>query len=91
MHDWTILTNYLFILSISFQLNTLYLMFWDSAFNSGFSATTQINPAYLIVNIECTLAVLVTAFQFVGQLSIVQIFALCMVEVFAFALNFGIC
>jgi hypothetical protein len=79
MYDWNQLTNYLFIVALVFQMNTLYLMFWDSAFNTGFSATTTINSYYLIVNLECVLAVLVTAFQFTGKLTIEQIFALTMV------------
>ena len=32
MFDWSQLTNFLFILAITFQLNTLFIMFWDSAF-----------------------------------------------------------
>jgi hypothetical protein len=91
MYEWSQLANYLFIMALSFQMNTLYLMFWDSAFNTGFSATTNINSYYLIINVECLLAILVTAFQFTGKLTIEQIFALSMVEIFAFALNFSIC
>ena len=34
---------------------------------------------------------LITTFQFTGRLSIEQIFALAMVEIFAFALNFSVC
>lgn len=90
MYDWSQLTNFLFITAISFQLNTLYFMFWESSFYQAFSSTTNISSLHLIVNIECTLAILVTAFQFVGRFSTQEIFALCMVEVFAFALNFSI-
>ena len=90
MYDWSQLTNYIFIVAICFQLNTLYFMFWESAFYRDFSATRNISSFHLIINIQCTLAVLVTTFNFVGKLSIQQIFALCMVEVFAFAINFSI-
>lgn len=91
MCDWMQLTNYLFIVAICFQMNTLYLMFWDAVFNTGFFSTTAINSYYLIVNIECILAVLVTSLQFTGKLSLEQLFALSLIEVFAFALNFSIC
>lgn len=37
------------------------------------------------------LALLVTATQFSGKFNLQQLFALAMVEVFAFALNFSIC
>ena len=90
MYDWSQLTNFLFIAAICFQLNTLYFMFWESAFYRQFNSTTNVTSIHLIINIECTLAVLVTTFQFVGRLTIQQIFALTMVEVFAFALNFSI-
>jgi len=70
MCDWMQLTNYLFVVALCFQMNTLYLMFWDAAFNTGFYSTTAINSYYLIVNIECVLAVLVTSFQFTGKLSL---------------------
>ena len=90
MYDWSQLTNYIFIVAISFQLNTLYFMFWESSFYRNFSSTTNISSYHLIINIQCTLTILVTTFNFVGKLSIQQIFALCMVEVFAFALNFSI-
>lgn len=91
MYEWSQLANYLFVMALSFQLNTLYMMFWDNAFNRTFAATTNISNYYLIINVECMLAVLVTAFQFTGKLTIEQIFALSMVEIFAFALNFSIC
>lgn len=51
MSDWSSLGNYLFLLALSFQLNTLYLMFWDSAFNSGFSGTSVYSSYYLIINV----------------------------------------
>lgn len=91
MYEWSQLANYLFIMALSFQMNTLYLMLWDNAFNNTFAATTDISNYYLIVNVECMLAILVTAFQFTGKLTIEQIFALSMVQIFAFALNFSIC
>jgi len=91
LYDWSMLTNYLFVLAVCFQMNTLYLMFWDSAFNSGFSSNMTINSYFLIINIECTLAVLVTMFVFFRTLNLPQLFALCMIEVFAFSLNFGVC
>lgn len=91
MYEWNQLANYLFIMALTFQMNTLYIMFWDAAFNTGFSATTTINSYYLIINIECVLAILVTVFQFTGKLTLEQVFALSMVEIFAFALNFSIC
>ena len=32
MFDWSQLTHFLFLLATCFQLNTLFIMFWDSAF-----------------------------------------------------------
>lgn len=90
MYDWSQLTNYLFVVAICFQMNTLYVMFWESSFYNTFSSTTYISSLFLIVNIECILTVLVTIFQFTGRLTLQQIFALSMVEVFAFALNYSI-
>lgn len=51
MYEWNQLANYLFIAALVFQMNTLYMMFWDAAFNTSFYATTNINSYYLIVNI----------------------------------------
>jgi hypothetical protein len=79
MYDWSQLTNYLFIVALCFQMNTLYIMFWEACFYSSFSSTTNISSLYLIINIECILAVLVTTFQFTGRFTIPQIFVLCMI------------
>ena len=91
MYDWSLLTNYLFVIAISFQLNTLYVIFWQSSFYREFNSTTNITSYHLIINIQCALALLVTSLQFIGKLTLQQIFALSMVEVFAFALNFSVC
>ena len=90
MYDWTQLTNLLFVAAITFQLNTLFFMFWESSFYRSFNSTTNVSSFHLIINIECTLAILVTIFQFVGRFTPQQIFALSLVEIFAFALNFSI-
>jgi hypothetical protein len=39
MYDWSQLTNFLFVLAISFQMNTLYMMFWKAAFYKEFNST----------------------------------------------------
>ena len=90
MYEWSHLTNYLFIMALCFQINTLFLMFWDAAFHNTFAATTTIHSYYLLIDVECLLAVLITSHQFAGRLSTEQIFALSMIEIFAFALNFSI-
>lgn len=90
MYDWSQLTNFIFIAAIVFQIHTLYWMFWESAFYREFYSTKNLTSFHLIINVECTLAILVTVFQFVGRFTTPQIFAITMVEVFAFALNFSI-
>lgn len=39
MYDWSQLTNFLFVLAVSFQMNTLYVIFWKDCFNKSFSST----------------------------------------------------
>lgn len=48
MFDWSVLTNMLFVLIISLQLNTLYTMFWMNCFD-GFNATTDFNGGYVVI------------------------------------------
>jgi hypothetical protein len=45
----------------------------------------------LISGVEAALAVVVTVFQFINYLSHLQIFIITMIEVFVYALNWGIC
>jgi hypothetical protein len=66
-------------MALTFQMNPLYLMFYDAAFHNTFSATTNLSSYYLMINIECLLAILVTTFQFAGRLTLEQIFALSMI------------
>jgi hypothetical protein len=61
MFDWTMMSNMLFILIVCLQLNTLYLMFWQSCFN-GFSATSSFTTAHFVVGIEAALAIMITCF-----------------------------
>jgi len=91
MYEWSILTNYLFIMALSFQLNSLFIMFYDNAYRTGFYSTTTFTGYYLMIDVECMLAILITSFQFAGRLTTEQIFALSIVEIFAFALNFSSC
>jgi len=79
MYDWSQLTNLLFVAAITFQLNTLLFIFWESSFYRTFNSTSNISPLHLIINIECTLTILVTLFQFVGRFTPQQIFALSIV------------
>ena len=51
MYDWSQLTNFLFVLAISFQMNTLYIMFWKDSFDKNFSSTQSITHHILIINI----------------------------------------
>lgn len=51
MYDWSLLTNYLFIVAISFQLNTLFVIFWEACFYQYFPSTTNISSLHLIMNI----------------------------------------
>jgi hypothetical protein len=89
MFDWTMMSNMLFILIVCLQLNTLYLMFWQSCFN-GFSSTSSFTTAHFVVGIEAALAIMITCFEFIGQLNKIQIFLIAMVEIFFFALNWAI-
>ena len=50
MFDWSMLTNMLFILIISLQLNTLFMMFWQSCF-LGFNATSNFTGIHVVVGI----------------------------------------
>lgn len=70
MYDWSVLTNYLFILAISFQMNTLFVMFWEASFYNNFTSTTSITSLHLVINIECALTILVTSLQFLGKLTL---------------------
>ena len=78
MLDWLMLSNMLFILTICLQINTLYVMFWQSCFN-GFSATNNLSTTHVVVGIEAALAIMVTCFEFIGQLNKAQIFLIAMI------------
>lgn len=85
------ITNYLIILMLTFQIHTLYYFFWQEALTNSFTSTASISSNALVAGLEATLAIVVTASLFVSRLNQTQIFILCMIEVFAFALNWGIC
>lgn len=89
--DWTVLTHYLFIVMICFQINTLYFYFWSSAFAQVFSATSSLSSFVFISGMEATLTVLITVSMFTSRLSQLSVFTITMIEVFFFALNWGIC
>ena len=76
---------------IVFQINTLYYFFYAEGFNNNFTATTAITSNAMISGLEATFAIVITASMFVSRLNQKQIFILCMVEGFIYALNFGIC
>ncbi len=61
MFDWSMLTNMLFIIIISLQLNTLFVMFWLSCFD-GFNTTSSFTSVHLIAGIEAALAIMITCF-----------------------------
>ena len=64
-------------------------MFWQSCFN-GFSVTSSFTTTHFVVGIEAALAIMITCFEFIGQLNKLQIFLIAMVEIFFFALNWAI-
>ena len=76
---------------ITFQIHTLYYYFWAEAFAQSFTSTASITSNALVAGLEATLAIVVTASLFVSRLNQTQIFLLCMIEVFVYALNWGIC
>jgi hypothetical protein len=61
MFDWSMLTNLLFIIAISIQLNTLYIMFWASCFN-GFNSTSSFGTTHLVTGVQCALCIIITVF-----------------------------
>jgi hypothetical protein len=61
MFDWSMLTNLLFIIAISIQLNTLYIMFWQSCFN-GFNSTSSFGTTHLVTGVQCALCIIITVF-----------------------------
>lgn len=89
--DWTAITTFLFVLALAFQVNTLYYFFWLEAFANAFTSTASFTSLAMISGVEASLTVLVTVFYFVSRLTHIQIFLVAMLEVFAFALNWGIC
>jgi hypothetical protein len=76
--DWTALTNFLFIVMITLQINTLYYYFWSYAFDHNFHATTPLSSDALINGLESALTVVVTSSLFLTKLSQVSLFALVM-------------
>ena len=85
------MTNFIFIVVICFQINTLYYFFWASAFANTFTATSAFTSGSLITGVEASLTVVITVFYFISRLTHIQIFIICMFEVFAYALNWAIC
>lgn len=89
MFDWSMITNLLYILVITFQMNTLWYMFWASTFD-GFNSTSSFNTIHIIADIQATLSVIIVSFQFIAQINRTQIFILSIIQVFAFAMNWAI-
>lgn len=89
--DWTVLTNYLFIVALAFQINTLYYFFWYQVFADTFASTSSMTSDSMIIGTEASLVVIVTVSYFINKLNHLQIFIICMLEVFAFSINWGIC
>lgn len=89
--DWTAITTFLLVLALAFQINTLYYFFWLEAFANTFTSTASFTSLAMISGVEASLTVIVTVFYFVSRLTHIQIFLITMLEVFAFALNWGIC
>lgn len=49
--DWTVLTNYLFIAALAFQVNALYYFFWFQVFADTFSSTSSMTSGALITGV----------------------------------------
>lgn len=77
--DWTVLTNFLFIVMICFQINTLYYYFWASAFAKSFSSTSSLSASVFVSGMEATLTVVITASMFASRLSQLGLFVLTMI------------
>lgn len=76
---------------VCFQINTLYYYFWASAFAQTFSSTSSLSSFAFTSGMEATLTVLITVSLFASRLSQLSVFIITMIEVFFYALNWGIC
>lgn len=90
--DWTVLVNFLFVVMIALQINTLYYYFWNYVFStSTWNSTTSLSSGAFVNGVEATITVIITISLFVNRLSQMSIFIITMLEVFFFAANWGIC